>query len=83
MKGSIWAAATTCCMAIASVLLTSCDENSLLTSWNATVRINTAALYEKLEMTDFMVEQLAEKDYIKVTDSVLVPAGAAGRQAGD
>ena len=72
MKGSIWAAAATCCMAIASVLLTSCDENSLLTSWNATVRINTAALYEKLEMTDFMVEQLAEKDYIKVTDSVLV-----------
>ena len=72
MKGSIWAAAATCCMAIASVSLSSCDRNPLVTNWNATVRINTATLYEKLEMTDFMVEKLAEKDYIKVTDSVLV-----------
>jgi hypothetical protein len=46
-------------MAIASVLLTSCDENSLLTSWNATVRINTAALYDELGYRSEMSQMIA------------------------
>ena len=72
MKGSIWAAAAFCCVASVSALLTSCDKNPLIIPWNATVRVNTAALYEKLEMTDYMAGLLAENDYMKVTDSVLV-----------
>lgn len=54
------------------MLFTSCDRNVLLTSGSAIVSVNTATLYDKLEITDLMAERLAKSESIKITDSVLV-----------
>lgn len=71
MKGSIWAAAAFCCVAATSVLLTSCGKEVVPTNGAAVVSINTVALYDKLEITDLMVEKLDEGGTV-VTDSVVV-----------
>ena len=70
MKGSIWAAAALCCVAAASLLLTSCDKYGILTNGNAVVSINTASLYEDLGVVDAVAEKLDQGGYV-VTDSVL------------
>ena len=72
MKGCFLAAAALCCIATANVLFTSCDRNVLLTSGSAIVNVNTATLYDKLEITDLMAERLAKSENMKITDSVLV-----------
>ena len=69
MKGSIWAAAAFCCVAATSVLLSSCGKEVVPTNGGAVVSINTVALYDKLEITDLMVEKLDEGGTV-VTDSV-------------
>ena len=68
MKGSIWAAAAFCCVA-AGLLFTSCGKEEVPTNGAAVVSINTVALYDKLAITDLMVEKLDEGGTV-VTDSV-------------
>ena len=70
MKGSIWAAAALCCVAAAGVLLTSCGKEVIPINGGAVVSINTEALYDKLAITDLMVEKLDEGGTV-VTDSVV------------
>ena len=69
MKGSIWAAAAFCCMAAASVLLTSCGKEVVPTNGAVVVSINNESLYDKLDITDLVVRKLDEGGTV-VTDSV-------------
>lgn len=71
MKSHFWAAAALCCISV-SVLITSCDVDIIQTRGKAVVNINTATLYDKLDITDLMTEKMAEDDFIVVTDTVLV-----------